>query len=54
MPLKQNQLSFKLNKIIVGCKYFDVQVTVKVLKVKSLLLKCDIDLKALFEISAGT
>lgn len=55
MPLKQNQLYFNVKKIIVECKYFDFQITVKVLKIKSLLiLKCGIDLKALFEISAGT
>lgn len=45
---------FILNKIVVRCKYFDFQITAKVVKIKSLLLKYGIDLKALFEISAGT
>lgn len=53
-PWSRINFFFILNKIIVGCKYFDFQITAKVVKIKSLLLKYDIDLKALFEISAAT
>lgn len=49
MSFKENQVSFNNNKIIVGCKYFDLQITVKVLKIKSFLLKCVIDLNPFYK-----
>lgn len=38
MLLKQNQVSFNHNKIIIGCKHFDLKITVKFIKMKSFLL----------------
>lgn len=49
MSFKENQVSFNNNKIIVGCKCFDLQITVKVLKIKSFLLKCVIDLNPFYK-----